>query len=172
MDNFEDRTRRCQRRLDEARRGGVVLFPSQNLYYLGGFHEEPSERHLFLFVPSEGEPAFVAPELYGEQIRDETWVEDLRLWADGDDPVEPAGETASDLGMASGELLVDATMWARFTQDLRGRSRTPSGGWPTRCSVRCACARTPRNSTRSGAPARWPTPRCVTSENSETTRWG
>jgi len=127
MDNFEDRTRRCQRRLDERGAAGVVLFPSQNLYYLGGFHEEPSERHLFLFVPSEGEPAFVAPELYGEQIRDETWVEDLRLWADGDDPVELVGETASDLGMASGELLVDATMWARFTQDLRGA--LPDAEW-------------------------------------------
>ncbi|WP_232701459.1 M24 family metallopeptidase [Halobacterium wangiae] len=127
MQNFEDRTRRCRRRLRERGAAGVVLFPSPNLYYLGGFHEEPSERHLFLFVPSEGDPAFVAPELYGDQIRDESWVEDVRLWADGDDPVELVAETATDLGMASGELLADPTMWARFTQDLR--AALPDAEW-------------------------------------------
>jgi Xaa-Pro aminopeptidase len=127
MGVFEDRTRRCQRRLRERDAAGVVLFPSPNLYYLGGFQEDPSERHLFLLVPSEGDPAFVAPELYDEQLRGATWVEDVRLWSDGDDPVELTREAASDLGMTAGELLVDSTMWARFTQDLR--AALPDADW-------------------------------------------
>jgi Xaa-Pro aminopeptidase len=119
MSAFETRTERCQQRLRERDAAGVVLFPSPNCYYLGGFHEEPSERHFFLFVPREGHPAFVAPELYGDQLRDATWVEDLRLWSDSDDPLAVVHETAADLGLTRSELLVDPTMWATFTQDLR-----------------------------------------------------
>ena len=127
MPAFEARTRECQRRLRERGASGVVLFPSPNLYYLGGFREEPGERHFFLFVPAEGDPAFVAPELYGEQLREATWVEDVRLWADVEDPTELVAETASDLGMTDGELLVDPMMWARFTQDLR--ATLPDATW-------------------------------------------
>ena len=119
MSAFEDRTRRCQRRLDEADADAAVLFPSTNLFYVSGFREEPGERHLFLFVPREGDPAFVAPEMYGEQIRDASWVEDVRLWADGDDPTTLVAALADEFDLRGGRLLVDDTMWARFTQDLR-----------------------------------------------------
>jgi Xaa-Pro aminopeptidase len=119
MTVFEERTRRCQSLLRERDATGVVLFPSPNCYYLGGFREEPSERHLLLFVSADGDPVFVAPEMYDKQLREATWVSDVRLWADGDDPVELVGDVAADLGMTTGRVLVDPTMWAQFTQDLR-----------------------------------------------------
>ncbi len=116
----EDRTRTCQDRLREAGVDAAVLFPSRNLFYLTGFDEEPSERHLLLFVPSEGDPAFLVPELYAEQVRGETWVSDVRTWSDGDDPVEAMRRTISDLDLsADARVLVDDSMWARFTLDLR-----------------------------------------------------
>jgi len=119
MSAFEDRTRRCQRRLAEVGADAAVLFPSTNLFYASGFREEPGERHLFLFVPQEGDPAFVAPEMYDEQIRDASWVEDVRLWADGEDPTELVAALAAEFDLHGGHLLVDDTMWALFTQDLR-----------------------------------------------------
>jgi Xaa-Pro aminopeptidase len=127
MTAFEDRTRECQRRLRDRGVSGVVLFPSPNLYYLGGFSEDPGERHFFLFVPADGDPAFVAPKLYDDQLRDATWVADLQFWSDTDDPLPLVEDTASDLGMTEGELLVDPTMWARFTQDLR--AAIPDAEW-------------------------------------------
>ncbi|WP_158059154.1 M24 family metallopeptidase [Halorussus halophilus] len=119
MTAFEERTRRCQQRLVAANAEAAVLFPSTNLFYASGFREEPAERHLFLFVPQEGEPAFVAPEMYDEQIRDASWVDDLRLWADGEDPMELVEELAEEMAVRDSHLLVDDTMWALFTQDLR-----------------------------------------------------
>ena len=119
MTAFEERTRRCQQRLVAADADAAVLFPSTNLYYASGFREEPGERHLLLFVPREGDPAFVAPEMYAEQIRDESWVEDLRLWADGEDPTALVADLAEEMNLGEGRLLVDDTMWALFTQDLR-----------------------------------------------------
>ncbi|GAA0654509.1 aminopeptidase P family protein [Salarchaeum japonicum] len=115
MTPFERRTRACQERLDADE--SLILFPSPNLYYLGGFHETPGERHFFLFVTPD-DAAFLAPALYEDQLRDETWVDDIRVWSDGDDPVEHVRAIANDLDLGS-NVLLDETMWARFSMDIR-----------------------------------------------------
>ena len=84
---FERRARACQERLGDVPADAVVLFPSTNLYYASGFREEPGERHLFLFVPTDGDPVFVVPSMYESQIRDASWITDVRTWDDGDDPL-------------------------------------------------------------------------------------
>ncbi|KAB1191938.1 M24 family metallopeptidase [Haloferax sp. MBLA0076] len=119
MTPFERRTRACQDRLADAGAEAVVSFPSRNLLYLAGFDEEPAERHLFLFVPREGAPVFLVPELYETQVRAESWVANVETWSDDDDPVAAVRSVVSDLELGSGRILVDDTMWARFTQDLR-----------------------------------------------------
>ncbi|WP_255171622.1 M24 family metallopeptidase [Natrononativus amylolyticus] len=121
---FERRTTACQHRLEEVGADAAVLFPSPNLTYLTGFDESPSERHLLLVVPRTGEPAFVAPSMYDEQLA-ATHVADVRLWDDGDDPLEllervfDDRETGGRHDDDGGSLLVDDRMWAMFTQDLR-----------------------------------------------------
>ena len=116
---FEERTRDCRRALAAADASGAVLFPGPNLYYLSGFHEEPGERHLHLVVGTEGDPVFVAPEMYEEQIADASWVADVRTWGDGDDPRALIDDVLDELGLDGGRVLLDDRMWARFTQDLR-----------------------------------------------------
>jgi Xaa-Pro aminopeptidase len=118
-DAFAERTRRSQQRLKTVEADALVLFPSTNLFYVSGFDEHPAERHLLLFVPKKGDPAFVAPDMYGEQIAEESWVPDVRTWSDGDDPLSLVKDVADDFHLHDGHLLVDDTMWALFTQDLR-----------------------------------------------------
>jgi Xaa-Pro aminopeptidase len=119
MDAFQQRARDAQDALRAAGADAAVLFPGPNMYYVSGFREEPGERHLLVFLPAEGHPAFVAPTMYREQIAEATWIEDLRLWDDGDDPVEVVEEVAADLGLGGGRLLLDDRMWALFVEDLR-----------------------------------------------------
>ncbi|MFB6132797.1 MAG: M24 family metallopeptidase [Halanaeroarchaeum sp.] len=116
---FEERTRSLQGALRDRDVDCVVLFPSPNLYYLTGFWEEPMERQLFLFVPASGDPAFVAPELYRSQLQESTWIADIRPYGDDEDPQSLIAATARDLDFAAGHLLLDPTMWALFTLDLR-----------------------------------------------------
>ena len=116
---FERRARDAQTALREAGADALVCFPSPNLFYLSGFREEPGERHLFLLVPADGDPTFPVPDLYGTQVRAAGWVDDVRTWADDDDPVAATEAAVSDLDLPeSPRVLVDDTMWARFTQDL------------------------------------------------------
>ncbi|MFC7137402.1 M24 family metallopeptidase [Halobaculum litoreum] len=116
------------RRLDAARErlagadaDALVLFPSTNLTYLTGHDEHPSERHFLLFVVADADPVFLVPELAGEQVRAGTPVADVRTWSDDEDPVAAVEAVAEDLALANDapHVLVDDTMHARFTQDLR-----------------------------------------------------
>lgn len=117
---FERRLAACRRRLAAIDAALAVLFPSPNLTYLSGFDEPPSERHLLLFVPRDGDPAFVAPELYADQLA-ATPVDDVRTYADDADPLVTAQSVLADRDLRDprGRVLVDDRMWARFSQDLR-----------------------------------------------------
>ena len=135
-DVHAERRERAAARLREAGADGLVCFPSRNLQYLTGFAEEPGERHLLLVVPADGratdgasvpEPAFLVPALYETQVREETTVDAVRTWADGDDPAAAVRELLGDLGLREGRLLVDDRMWATFTQDLR--TAAPEASW-------------------------------------------
>ncbi|WP_137291535.1 aminopeptidase P family protein [Natronorubrum halophilum] len=88
---FENRIRACKRRLERTDAALLVCFPSPNLTYLTGFEESPSERHLLLFVPQTGDPVFVAPAMYEQQLAGLPLGDpplELRLWDDDDDPVD------------------------------------------------------------------------------------
>jgi Xaa-Pro aminopeptidase len=74
------------------------------------------ERHLLLFVPREGQPVFLAPTMYDEQLA-RTHVSDVRLWDDGEDPRKRIELILSEIDPE--RLLVDDRLWACFTQDLQ-----------------------------------------------------
>lgn len=120
--DYERRTRACQRALSAGE--CLVLFPGPNCQYLTGFRDEPMERHLLLFVPREGEPVFLAPAIYDEQLA-KTHVSDVRLWDDGEDPSEGIELILSAID--PDRLLVDDRLWARFTQDLRAATDAAFG---------------------------------------------
>jgi len=118
MSPYADRLAACQRRLAGSDADGIVLFPGRNLEYLTGFAEEPSERALFLFLTVDHEPVFFVPELAAQQVDDRTPVEMVRTWSDAEGPVELLAALISELDLDGSHLLVDETMWARFTQLL------------------------------------------------------
>lgn len=115
---FDRRLGACRDRLAAE---ALVLSPGPNQTYLAGFSESPSERHLFLIVPREGEPAFVAPRMYAKELAC-TPVADRRLYGDGcGEPTALVESVLADRGLDGDptRLLVDDRMWARFTEDLR-----------------------------------------------------
>ncbi|MFO8114998.1 MAG: Xaa-Pro peptidase family protein [Halorubrum sp.] len=135
-DIHADRRRRAAALLRDEDADGLVCFPSRNLQYLTGFDEEPGERHFLLAVPAADRsgdppardaPTLLVPTLYESQVREETTVAAVRTWADGDDPVAAVRDLLADLSLREGRLLVDDTMWATFTQDLRAAA--PDATW-------------------------------------------
>jgi len=117
---LERRTDAAQTALANAGADALVCVPGRNLEYLTGFVESQRERHFLFVVPAEGEPTFFVPALAASQVRSESWVPGVRAWDDDTDPVRALSALFDDLGIpAASYLLVDDTMWATFTQDLR-----------------------------------------------------
>lgn len=114
MGIYEQRIARVQQLMDGSGSELLVLFPSANMLYLSGFYDEPGERLLFLLVPQEGDPLFLAPALYRDQIRQRSPVQDIRIWKDSDGPTALLTRALAELGLKEAGVLVDDTMWAMF----------------------------------------------------------
>ena len=128
MSSYLDRLAAAQRRLQSSDADGLVLFPSRNLQYLTGFAENPSERALFLFVLADREPVWFAPTLAADRLRKRTPIEMIRIWNDADGPADSLSDLLAELDLGGHHLLVDETMWARFTQLLASLLPTATFG--------------------------------------------
>jgi Xaa-Pro aminopeptidase len=115
---FQQRTSRCQALMQERGVDLLALSPGPNLHYLSGFREEPGERLLLLLLPSEGSPCFIAPQLYEEHLRRDSWVEDLRIWRDGEDPIPLLQRAIQEKAPSVRRISVDDRMWALFLLPL------------------------------------------------------
>jgi Xaa-Pro aminopeptidase len=92
----------------------LFLAPGPNMYYLSGFLEEPSERLLSLIIPQSGDPLFIVPELYEQQVRAFSWVEKLVSWKDSQDPNAVLSTTMKQVVTRRLTIAVDSRMWSRF----------------------------------------------------------
>jgi Xaa-Pro aminopeptidase len=125
---YRRRRRELRDRLRVGDADACVLYAGRNLQYLTGFQAEQGDRHLLLVVPAHDDPVFVVPALYDEQVREATDIDDLRVWADEEDPKALLREVGSELGLAGGRVLVDDHTHARFLLELQAALDTPEVG--------------------------------------------
>jgi len=111
---YKSRLVRCQRLMSEKEIDVLFLAPGPNMYYISGFLEEPSERLLSLIVPQSGDPFFIVPELYEQQVRAFSWVEKLVSWKDSEDPNAVLSATLKQVVTRRPTIAVDSRMWSRF----------------------------------------------------------
>lgn len=120
MQIYTNRVAKVQRLMSERGFDLMVLFPSSNMLYLSGFYDEPGERMLLFLVPREGDPVFVAPQLYEGQIKQESPFQDIRTWRDTDNPVDLLRRILADFELRKdAKVLVDDGMWATFVLALK-----------------------------------------------------
>ncbi|MFP8958194.1 aminopeptidase P family protein [Natrialbaceae archaeon A-CW3] len=120
---FADRVDRCQEGLADQNADVAVIAPGPNLTYLAGLTESSSERHFLYVVPQTGTPTILAPTMYRAEL-EESPIDRVRLWDDGDDPVERLeaileGVERADSRSDPLHVLLDDRMWTMFAQDVR-----------------------------------------------------
>jgi Xaa-Pro dipeptidase len=113
-DIYRSRFARCQKLMLEIEIDTLFLAPGPNMYYLSGFLEEAGERLLSLIVPQSGEPIFILPQLYEQQVKALTWVEKLVSWSDSEDPNAVLSATMRQVTTKHPAIAVDTRMWSRF----------------------------------------------------------
>ena len=108
MDVFRRRTEKAIETMHERKISELILCPGVNMYYLTGFREELMERPLFAVFGVDHEPFFIAPAFYEEQLKRSTWIRDVRLWQETEDPYRL-------LDPIKGEVALDDRLWAMFS---------------------------------------------------------
>jgi Xaa-Pro aminopeptidase len=98
--------------LSEAGIDAFFAFDSRTLRYLHDFDEEAHERLMVLAVSPSGAVRLIAPALSESQAR-RSGIEDVRSWADGEDPMPLFEALAQDWGLRTGILAVDPALPAR-----------------------------------------------------------
>ena len=82
-DEFKARTARAQAGMSASDLDGVLLTTEAEIRYFSGFHTlfwQSPTRPWFLFVPAEGKPIAIIPEI-GRDLMRQTWLDDIRCWS-------------------------------------------------------------------------------------------
>lgn len=111
---YSKRLAAVQRELASRSAGLLIVGLSASLRYLTGFTDEPGERLLLLLVPRGGDPGFVVPELYADQVRAVTGFERLFVWADHEGPESALASALDAVARTPGAVLVEECLWSGF----------------------------------------------------------
>ena len=113
------------KKLVEAMKGnGIDAFIfgiSVNMYYFTNFYEVQGERFLALFIPSQGDPVFLVPGIYYEQICETTWIKNVISWADEEDPFKKMATIIKEKKLSKAKIAVDDTLRSNFLLALQER---------------------------------------------------
>lgn len=108
---FEARTTKVQVQMARSGLSGLLFTTEPEVRYFTGFHTlfwQSPTRPWFLFVPSDGKPIAVIPEIGGQLMR-QTWLEDIRTWSapcPEDDGINLLTEILAPLAAAHGKIGV------------------------------------------------------------------
>lgn len=80
---FATRTAQAQKRMAGQGLSGLLLMGEAELRYFSGFRTlfwQSPTRPWFLFVPAQGKPIAIIPEI-GAALMRQTWIDDIRTWS-------------------------------------------------------------------------------------------
>ncbi len=132
---FAARTTKAQVLRAERGLKGLLLMSEPDVRYFSGFHTlfwQSPTRPWFLFVPAEGKPIAVIPEIGADLMR-RSWLDDIRTWSapapedDGisllTDLLAPLAEKGATIGVMKGHetaLRMPLGDWERLIAGLPG----------------------------------------------------
>jgi Xaa-Pro dipeptidase len=84
----KERATRAKEILKERGADALLLFPGADIGYFTGFSIGPSERIAAALIPFDDEPVLIVNELEKELRGQESWITELEVWREHQDPVE------------------------------------------------------------------------------------
>ncbi len=132
---FSARTAKAQVAMAASGLAGMLLMSEQDVRYFTGFQTlfwQSPTRPWFVFVPAQGKPVAVIPEIGAELMR-RSWIDDIRTWsapAPQDDGISlltdllgPLSKTGAKIGVMKGhetKLQMPLGDWERLMAGLPG----------------------------------------------------
>ncbi len=132
---FAARTHKAQALMADQNLDGLLLMSEPDVRYFSGFQTlfwQSPTRPWFLFVPAQGKPVAIIPEI-GATLMRQSWIKDIRTWsapAPADDGISlltelllPLAAKQARLGVLKGHetsLRMPLGDWERLTAGLAG----------------------------------------------------
>ena len=110
-EEFKERYSKAIKIMSEKDVDALCLTPSADMYYLTGFWTDPTERPILCILPRLGEPVFIVPRLYEEQVRAISWIKDIELWTEGSKTVNQLSDLLQKTKLLSGKIAVSDRLW-------------------------------------------------------------
>ena len=132
---FEARASRAQARMHSQGLAGLLVMTEPEVRYFSGFQTlfwQSPTRPWFLFVPADGKPTAIIPEI-GAELMKRSWVDDIRTWSapnpedDGisllTDLLAPYATAEQTIGVMKGHethLRMPLSDWEKLQASLPG----------------------------------------------------
>ncbi|WP_205842259.1 M24 family metallopeptidase [Natranaerobius trueperi] len=113
MNNYKERINSLKEVIRQNNISLAIIPPSPNLRYLTGYNGHQDERFFGFFIPKDGEPFLIAPELAKPQTEIMPVSEKL-FYKDGEDPYQIILSVLNDRELSSNKILVDNSLNASF----------------------------------------------------------
>lgn len=120
MNPYQIRVHKVQGLMEEHGCSLLAVSPGADMLFLSGFFDQSLERLLLLVVPQKGDPFFIAPELYVDQIREKSPFHPACIWKDSEGPSQALERAVADHDQAGVRVFVDEGMRAGFLLMLEG----------------------------------------------------
>ncbi|MBQ03239.1 peptidase [Candidatus Bathyarchaeota archaeon] len=85
----------------------LLLFPGADIGYYTGFSIGPSERLAAALIPFSGNPVLVVNQLEAELRGQKSWITDVDLWLEHEDPVEILAENFERLDLEDAVVAIN-----------------------------------------------------------------
>ena len=105
-DEFRERYLRTKRVMSVKGVDALCLFPSADMYYLTGFWTAPLERLLLCIISQRDPPLFIVPKLYAGQVKAESWIKNVRTWAENTKLTDQLRKTLREFRLLTGNIAV------------------------------------------------------------------
>ncbi len=116
---FESRLKNLRALMEGASVDYVLVPPGPNFFYLTGMITESMERLALLIIGKDSQ-VVVCPDLMKQQVMEETPVDNIKTWLDGEDPYNLASKVLSKKGKIAIEGSVPYFHYERMEKFLSG----------------------------------------------------
>ena len=118
---FEARLKNLRSLMQKASVDYILVPPGPNFFYLTGMITESMER-LALFMIGNDLQEVVCPDLMKQQFLEESPVDDIKTWSDGDDPYNLASKVLANKGKVAIEGSLPFFHYEKMEKFIKGRA--------------------------------------------------
>jgi len=111
IDIYKKRAERVLNLIKEKDFDSLFLFPGPNIGYLTGFHIAPSERLSAAIMPLNRDPVLVVPGLERELRGQKSWIEDIAIWEESENPIDLIVEILHANGLDEARIGLEEYVW-------------------------------------------------------------